>query len=74
MAHGAIFKGTQLTDNFTYTDFRNSYGETALPLLYIKDERVTLITAENQDEIPDDIELISLLPKDAQLQAKQTSP
>ncbi|ABM02559.1 sodium/proton antiporter, CPA1 family [Psychromonas ingrahamii 37] len=62
---GAVVKSTNLTENFTFTNFRTCYGDSALPLVYIKNEKVFIYTAS--ESIPSsDIELISLLPVSAQ--------
>ncbi|QIR14456.1 cation:proton antiporter [Shewanella aestuarii] len=69
MAKGAILKVTNITENFTYDKFRERYGETAMPLVYItKDAKLRIITAET-GKIPVGVELISLLPAEAQEQA-----
>jgi len=70
MSQGAVIKSTNLTDNFNFTDFRSCYGDSALPLVYIKNEKVVIYTGS--ESIPSkDIELISLLPVAAQELAKQ---
>ncbi|MCR8922062.1 cation:proton antiporter [Dasania sp. GY-MA-18] len=70
MAKGAIIKSTQINDNYSYADFRASYGDSALPLLYLENDKLRIITADNSEDIPNNVELISLLPGEA-LQAKQ---
>lgn len=70
MAKGASLKVTNITENFTFERYRKRYGETAMPLLYIsKDKTVELISGSEPYEIPTEIILISLLPKEAQEQA-----
>lgn len=69
MAKGAVLKVTNITENFNYDKFRERYGETAMPLVYItKEAKLKVITAETQ-KLPVGIELISLLPQEAQEQA-----
>ncbi|MCL1142445.1 cation:proton antiporter domain-containing protein [Shewanella gaetbuli] len=69
MAKGAVLKVTNITENFSYEKFRQRYGETAMPLVYItKDAKLHIITGETE-KLPVGIELISLLPQEAQEQA-----
>jgi len=71
MSKGAILKVTNITDNFTYEHFIQRYGETAMPLLYIdKEEHITIVSGLVEIEFPPGIELISLLPAEAQEQAR----
>jgi NhaP-type Na+/H+ or K+/H+ antiporter len=70
ISQGAMIKSTHLTDNFNFTDFRTCYGDSALPLVYIKNEKVFIYTG--LASIPSSgIELISLLPVAAQNLAKK---
>ena len=70
ISQGAVIKSTNLTDNFNFTDFRSCYGNSALPLVYIQNEKVFIYTA--LESIPSSgIELISLLPVAAQELAKK---
>jgi hypothetical protein len=72
LSKGAVIKSTHLTDNFNFTDFRACYGDSALPLVYIKNGRVFIYTAT--ESIPNSgIELISLLPIAAQNLAKKSA-
>ncbi|MCE9678808.1 cation:proton antiporter [Shewanella sp. AS1] len=64
MAKGGMIKSTSLTKNFTFEDFKQRYGEGALPLIYLQEGKVKLITSSVSD-LPVGIELISLLPKEA---------
>jgi len=67
MAKGAILKVTNLTDNFTFSHFQQRYGESAVPLLYLtKDNEVNIIASIDDHDFPAGIELISLLPPEAQ--------
>ncbi|MBT1445991.1 sodium:proton antiporter [Shewanella sp. JM162201] len=69
MAKGAVLKSTTLRESFTMVEFTRRYGDSVLPLVYIKNERLHIITAST--EIPaTGIELISLIPIEAQLHAK----
>ncbi|MDO6641539.1 MULTISPECIES: sodium:proton antiporter [unclassified Shewanella] len=69
MAKGAVIKVTNITDNFTFEHFKQRYGETAMPLIYLtKDQKVKIISGTEINELPVGIELISLLPKEAQEQ------
>lgn len=70
ISQGAVIKSTNLTENFNFTDFRACYGDSALPLVYIKNEKVFIYTAS--ESLPaSGIELISLLPVPAQNLAKK---
>ena len=70
MAKGAILKITNITENFTFERFKQQYGETAIPLVYLtKEGDVNIISSVDNTSFPDGIELISLLPKEAQEQA-----
>ena len=67
MAKGAVLKITSITDNFTHEHFLQRYGETAIPLVYItKDNKVKVISNTENNQQPNDIELVSLLPIEAQ--------
>ncbi|RBW43197.1 sodium:proton antiporter [Psychromonas sp. B3M02] len=70
MAKGAIIKVTNITENFSFERFKKRYGETAMPLLYItKEGELNIISGESNLNFPVGIELISLLPKEAQERA-----
>ncbi|MCH4294332.1 sodium:proton antiporter [Shewanella sp. 3B26] len=70
MAKGGILKSTTLRENFTLVEFTRRYGESALPLVYLQDEKLRIVTAGS--EIPaTGIELISLIPVEAQQYAKE---
>ncbi|MGI2171486.1 cation:proton antiporter [Shewanella sp. MF05960] len=70
MAKGAVLKVTNITENFTYEHFKKRYGETALPLVYLtKEGKVKVLSGIGPFEFPVGIELISLLPQEAQDQA-----
>ncbi|MEL0629287.1 cation:proton antiporter [Psychromonas aquatilis] len=74
MTKGAILKVTNITENFTFENFTKRYGETAMPLLYInKEGNVTVITGAETKTFPAGIELISLLPPEAQKHAERQS-
>lgn len=64
MAKGGVIKVTNITDNFTFVDFKQRYGEGALPLIYLQEGKVRLITGM-VNELPVGIELISLLSQEA---------
>jgi NhaP-type Na+/H+ or K+/H+ antiporter len=64
MAKGGVIKVTNITDNFTFADFKQRYGEGALPLIYLQEGKVRLITGMVH-ELPVGIELISLLSQEA---------
>ncbi|MCD8551033.1 MAG: sodium:proton antiporter, partial [Shewanella xiamenensis] len=70
MAKGAQLKVTNLTENFTFDHFRKRYGETALPLVYLTKEDKVVIVSGNNNQFPNGIELISLLPVEALEEAK----
>lgn len=70
MAKGAQLKVTNLTENFTFEHFRKRYGETALPLVYLTKEGKVVIVSGNNNQFPNGIELISLLPVEALEEAK----
>ncbi|TEW53275.1 sodium:proton antiporter [Psychromonas sp. RZ22] len=70
MAKGGVLKSTNITDNFTFEHFKKRYGETAMPLVYItKEGEVNIMSGANSIDFSDGIELISLLPQEAQDQA-----
>ncbi|MFT4837390.1 MAG: hypothetical protein ACI9IJ_002317 [Psychromonas sp.] len=56
-----MIKSTHLTDSSNFTEFYSCYGDFALPLEYIKNEKVFIYT--RFESIPSSgMELISLLP------------
>jgi NhaP-type Na+/H+ or K+/H+ antiporter len=70
MAKGAVLKITNITENFTYEHFKKRYGDTAMPLVYLtKEGKVKVISGVETIVLPVGIELISLLPQEAQDQA-----
>lgn len=70
MAKGAILKSTTLRESFTLVDFMRRYGESVLPLVYLQDEKLRIVTAGS--DIPaTGIELISLIPVESQQYAKE---
>ncbi len=70
MAKGAVLKITNITENFTFEHFKKRYGETALPLVYLtKEGKVKVLSGVEAIVLPVGIELISLLPQEAQDQA-----
>ncbi|QSX42371.1 cation:proton antiporter [Shewanella cyperi] len=70
MAKGAIIKSTNLRDNFTLSDFKQRYGDTVLPLVYLKNDKLFVVTGTEQ--LPQSgIELLSLIPLEAQQCAKE---
>ena len=69
MAKGAQIKSTNITENFTFKNFKDRYGETAMPLIYVEEGKVNIFTASDT-ELKNGIELISLLPMEAQNWAK----
>ncbi|MDD5093666.1 MAG: sodium:proton antiporter [Dehalococcoidia bacterium] len=47
-SHGAVVKGTNLTDKFAYDDFMKLYGEDALPMFQVSQAGdITIFTAES---------------------------
>lgn len=70
MSKGALIKSTSITDNFKFTDFMTRYGECAIPLIYLQAGKVNIITGAS-DSLVSGIELISLIPIEAQLLAKE---
>ncbi|TVP09825.1 cation:proton antiporter [Shewanella sp. KCT] len=64
IAKGGKIKSTSLTENFSFADFKQRYGEGALPLIYLQEGKVKLIT-QAVDDLPVGIELISLLSEEA---------
>ncbi|MEZ4714361.1 MAG: sodium:proton antiporter [Caldilineaceae bacterium] len=44
---GATIKKTRLTPEFTYVDFQELYGDSAIPLMMIRNKMVELATLEN---------------------------
>ncbi|NKF52568.1 sodium:proton antiporter [Shewanella sp. WXL01] len=71
MAKGGQLKVTNITDNFSFDDFLKRYGDTAIPLLYLtKEGKVKVISGSKLQEYPVGIELICLLPVEAQQQAE----
>ncbi|WP_299810297.1 sodium:proton antiporter [uncultured Shewanella sp.] len=65
MAKGATIKSTRLTESFNYAMFMEQYAEAAIPLIYLQEGKVRLISGEGELEIPIGVELISLIPADA---------
>ncbi|MCL1144687.1 sodium:proton antiporter [Shewanella marinintestina] len=65
MAKGAGIKSTRLTDSFNFTMFMEQYGQSAIPLIYLQDGKVRLISAAAELELLSGVELISLIPADA---------
>ena len=70
VAKGAVIKTTNITENFTYEHFLSRYGDGVLPLLYIKDKKLHVITANTGATIPNDVELVSLISAHALQEAK----
>ncbi|MCE2570916.1 cation:proton antiporter [Motilimonas eburnea] len=67
MAQGAQLKLTNITDSFTFEHFKKRYGDTAIPLVYItKQNKLKILSATESHQPPNGVELISLLPIDAQ--------
>ncbi|MFO6423579.1 cation:proton antiporter [Motilimonas sp. KMU-193] len=67
MAQGATLKLTSITDSFTFEHFKKRYGDTAIPLVYLtKQNKLKVISATENNQLPNGVELISLLPLDAQ--------
>ncbi|MCH1921566.1 cation:proton antiporter [Shewanella sp. A3A] len=64
MNRDAVLKTTNLTENFSYQDFIERYGDTVVPLIYVKAGKVHMITADMKT-FPTGVELISLIPKEA---------
>lgn len=74
VARGAVIKTTNITENFTFDHFQQRYGDGALPLLYIKDKKLHVITGNTGAAIPGDVELVSLISAHALQEAKVTNP
>lgn len=70
MSKGAVIKSTNITDNFSFDDFCTRYGDSAMPLIYLEGAKVHIFTASTP-QLSSGIELISLLPVEAQALAKQ---
>lgn len=70
MAKGAVLKVTNITESFSFEHFRKRYGETAMPLVYITKEAKVVVVSGSDTQFPNGIELISLLPVEAQAEAK----
>lgn len=70
MAKGAVLKVTNITENFSFEHFCKRYGETAMPLVYITKEAKVVVVSGIDTQFPNGIELISLLPVEAQAEAK----
>ncbi|RTR37942.1 sodium:proton antiporter [Shewanella canadensis] len=70
MSKGAVIKSTNITDNFSFNDFCTRYGDSAMPLIYLEGTKVHIFTASDT-RLSSGIELISLLPIEAQALAKQ---
>ena len=67
MARGGILKVTNITENFTFERFKRRYGDSAMPLVYLtKDGEIKIVSNEKDTDYPVGIELISLLPQEAQ--------
>ncbi|WP_372870195.1 cation:proton antiporter [Shewanella sp.] len=70
MARGGILKSTTLRESFTLVEFFRRYGESVLPLVYLQGDKLRIVTAGC--EIPaTGIELISLIPVEAQQYARE---
>ncbi|WP_025820266.1 cation:proton antiporter [Shewanella marina] len=65
MAKGGVIKSTNITENFSFEDFKQRYGNNVMPLLYIQEGKVRIITA-GVDTLPAGIELISLIPEEVE--------
>lgn len=73
MAKGATIKSTNLTENFDYSMFMQQYGQTAIPLIYLQEGKVKVISAADT-ALSHGVELISLIPADTtviELSAKE---
>ena len=73
MAKGATIKSTNLTENFDYEMFMQQYGQTAIPLIYLQEGKVKVISAADT-ALSHGVELISLIPADStvvELSAKE---
>ncbi|WP_394201918.1 cation:proton antiporter [Shewanella waksmanii] len=60
MAKGGLIKVTNITDSFSGDDLKQRYGEGVLPLMYIQNKKVHVITNQEQP-LPAGIELIYLI-------------
>ncbi len=70
MSKGAVIKSTNITDSFSFKAFVARYGECAMPLVYLANGKVNIYTGE-AEKLVSGIELISLLPVEAQVLAKE---
>jgi NhaP-type Na+/H+ or K+/H+ antiporter len=62
MSKGAFIKITNINENYNMEDFLSTHGDTALPLCYLQEGKLKVITDTSLDELPkDNIELISLV-------------
>jgi NhaP-type Na+/H+ or K+/H+ antiporter len=71
MAKGAVLKVTKLSENFNYEQFCKRYGDTAMPLVFLTKENKLKIVSGTDTVFPTGIELISLLPVEAQARAAE---
>ncbi|HUE72801.1 MAG TPA: cation:proton antiporter [Pirellulaceae bacterium] len=63
LASGAVIKTTPLTDEFTLDDFRQRYGEEAIPLVAVSDKgRLRIFTPGDKPGKLSGYRLISLIP------------
>lgn len=69
MSKGALIKSTNLTESFSFDEYLARYGESAMPLIYLQEGKVNIFTGD-VETLVSGIELISLLPIEAQEVAK----
>lgn len=63
---GATVKTTPISEKFTYADFRECYGEEALPLFIVtKAKRLTVVTAQDPAKPRPGQMLVAMVPKEA---------
>ncbi|WP_299794505.1 sodium:proton antiporter [uncultured Shewanella sp.] len=70
MSKGAVVKSTNITESFSFDDFCSRYGDSAMPLIYLDGERVHIYTGSPPPQTSP-VELISLLPIEAQESARE---
>ncbi|WOT06640.1 cation:proton antiporter [Shewanella youngdeokensis] len=62
MAKGASIKSTRLTESFDYSMFMAQHGQNAIPLVYLQDNKLIVISAADAASLTVGVELISLIP------------
>lgn len=60
-AAGTTVKSTNITDQFEMTSFRARYGEEALPLFLVNDDRLSVVAADRTPEVRAGQRLVALV-------------